>query len=207
MSSTFFSFSAHLFSFSSSCGTRDGERDRTQTDEQVQSPKHPIIALLPLVPRSKFMGSTNIIYPLERSKGFSWTGTSSLPLLSSPMSFPLSPFTLFSSSAVLRISFQIRWDRGWSQADSITYSQTGKMPCLEECTRTVSKAFSICATDRYVLLLSQPLWLSLLQMHIRNDVEIVRLMGRTFKGFESRRRGVYHVACLSMKCYFKVSPP
>jgi hypothetical protein len=31
------------------------------------------------------------------------------------------------------------------------------------------------------------------------------LMGRTFKGFESRRRGVYHVACLSMKCYFKVS--
>jgi hypothetical protein len=32
------------------------------------------------------------------------------------------------------------------------------------------------------------------------------LMGRTFKGFESRRRGVYHVACLSMKCYFKVRP-
>jgi hypothetical protein len=31
-------------------------------------------------------------------------------------------------------------------------------------------------------------------------------MYRTFKGSESRRRGVYHVACLSMKCYFKVSP-
>jgi hypothetical protein len=25
------------------------------------------------------------------------------------------------------------------------------MPCLEECSRTVSKAFSICATDRWVL--------------------------------------------------------
>ena len=27
---------------------------------------------------------------------------------------------------------------------------------------------------------------------------------RTFKGDESRRIGVYHVACLSLKCYFKV---
>ena len=35
----------------------------------------------------------------------------------------------------------------------------------------------------------------------------IGLKNRTFKGFESRRRGVYHVACLSMKCYFKVSPP
>ena len=33
------------------------------------------------------------------------------------------------------------------------------------------------------------------------------LMNRTFKGLESRRRGVYHVACLSMKCYFKVRLP
>ncbi|RXK35350.1 COP9 signalosome complex subunit 12 [Tremella mesenterica] len=63
------------------------------------------------------------------------------------------------------------------QADSITYSQTGRTPALEECTRTVSKAFSICATDR------------------------------AFKGPESRRTGVYHVACLSLKCYFKVGKP
>ncbi|WVR04618.1 hypothetical protein IAU60_001629 [Kwoniella sp. DSM 27419] len=63
------------------------------------------------------------------------------------------------------------------QADQGTYSTTGKMPSLEECTRTVSKAFSICATDR------------------------------TFKGSESRRTGVYHVACLSLKCYFKVGKP
>jgi hypothetical protein len=33
------------------------------------------------------------------------------------------------------------------QADAATFS-TGGMPSLEECTRTVSKAFSICATDR-----------------------------------------------------------
>jgi len=38
------------------------------------------------------------------------------------------------------------------------------------------------------------------------EVLWTELMCRTFKGFESRRRGVYHVACLSMKCYFKVSP-
>ncbi|KAK6903747.1 hypothetical protein I203_107252 [Kwoniella mangroviensis CBS 8507] len=63
------------------------------------------------------------------------------------------------------------------QADQVTYSSTGKMPSLEECTRTVSKAFSMCATDR------------------------------TFKGSESRRNGVYHVACLSLKCYFKVGKP
>ncbi|KAK8847395.1 hypothetical protein IAR55_005253 [Kwoniella newhampshirensis] len=63
------------------------------------------------------------------------------------------------------------------QADQGTYSTTGKMPSLEECTRTVSKAFSMCATDR------------------------------TFKGLESRRNGVYHVACLSIKCYFKVGKP
>lgn len=61
------------------------------------------------------------------------------------------------------------------QADGSTFAATGRMPALEECTRTVSKAFSICATDR------------------------------TFKGPESRRTGVYHVACLSLKCYFKVS--
>ena len=36
------------------------------------------------------------------------------------------------------------------QADSITYASTGKMPALEECTRTVSKAFTICTTDRCV---------------------------------------------------------
>lgn len=36
------------------------------------------------------------------------------------------------------------------QADAETFQRTGKMPCLEECTRTVSKAFSICATDRSV---------------------------------------------------------
>ncbi|WOO80549.1 Protein CSN12 [Vanrija pseudolonga] len=62
------------------------------------------------------------------------------------------------------------------QADAATFS-TGGMPSLEECTRTVSKAFSICATDR------------------------------TFKGAQSRRNGVYHVACLSIKCYFKVGKP
>lgn len=61
------------------------------------------------------------------------------------------------------------------QADGATYAATGRMPALEECTRTVSKAFSICATDR------------------------------TYKGQQSRRNGVYHVACLSLKCYFKVS--
>ncbi|ORX38811.1 hypothetical protein BD324DRAFT_617413 [Kockovaella imperatae] len=63
------------------------------------------------------------------------------------------------------------------QADQKTYAAEGKMPALEECTRTVSKAFTMCATDR------------------------------TFKGFESRRNGVYHVACLSIKCYFKVGKP
>ncbi|KAL7419999.1 COP9 signalosome (CSN) subunit [Cryptotrichosporon argae] len=63
------------------------------------------------------------------------------------------------------------------QADQATYATTGRMPALEECTRTVSKAFSMCATDR------------------------------TFKGAESRRTGVYHVACLSLKCYFKVGKP
>ncbi|CAD6564634.1 MAG: COP9 signalosome (CSN) subunit [Tremellales sp. Tagirdzhanova-0007] len=68
------------------------------------------------------------------------------------------------------------------QADSTIYASTGRMPCLEECTRTVSKAFSLCATDR------PP-----------GD--------RTFKGDESRRIGVYHVACLSLKCYFKVGKP
>jgi hypothetical protein len=61
------------------------------------------------------------------------------------------------------------------QADAPTYSATGKMPAQEECTRTVSKAFSICVTDRM------------------------------FKGAQSRRLGAYHVACLSIKCYFKVS--
>ncbi|OCF32617.1 COP9 signalosome complex subunit 12 [Kwoniella heveanensis BCC8398] len=63
------------------------------------------------------------------------------------------------------------------QADQANYASTGKMPSIEECTRTVSKAFSMCATDR------------------------------TFKGSESRRNGVYHVACLSLKCYFKVGKP
>ncbi|KAI9636407.1 uncharacterized protein MKK02DRAFT_27507 [Dioszegia hungarica] len=63
------------------------------------------------------------------------------------------------------------------QADQGTFAATGKMPALEECTRTVSKAFSMCATDR------------------------------TFKGSESRRVGIYHVACLSLKCYFKVGKP
>ena len=63
------------------------------------------------------------------------------------------------------------------QADGNAFSSTGKMPSLEECTRTVSKAFSICATDR------------------------------TSKASESRRNGVYHVACLSIKCYFKVGKP
>jgi hypothetical protein len=61
------------------------------------------------------------------------------------------------------------------QADSAAYAATGRMPAQEECTRTVSKAFSICVTDR------------------------------TFKGAQSRRTGAYHVACLSIKCYFKVS--
>ncbi|KIR26486.1 COP9 signalosome complex subunit 12 [Cryptococcus deuterogattii LA55] len=63
------------------------------------------------------------------------------------------------------------------QADQTIYAETGKMPSLEICTRTVSKAFSLCATDRQ------------------------------FKGEESRRRGVYHTACLTIKCYFKVGKP
>ncbi|KAK1921566.1 hypothetical protein DB88DRAFT_506415 [Papiliotrema laurentii] len=63
------------------------------------------------------------------------------------------------------------------QADSVTYENTKNIVALEECTRTVSKAFSLCATDR------------------------------TFKGAESRRNGVYHLACLSIKCYFKVGKP
>jgi len=60
------------------------------------------------------------------------------------------------------------------QADAATYAATGRMPAQEECTRTVSKAFSMCVTDRQ------------------------------YKGRESRRVGAYHVACLSIKCYFKV---
>lgn len=63
------------------------------------------------------------------------------------------------------------------QADSASFATTGRMAALEECTRTVSKAFSICATDRQ------------------------------YKGSESRRVGVYHMACLSIKCYFKVGKP
>lgn len=60
------------------------------------------------------------------------------------------------------------------QADTTTYAATGRMPAQEECTRTVSKAFSICVTDRQ------------------------------FSGSQSRRTGAYHTACLSIKCYFKV---
>lgn len=63
------------------------------------------------------------------------------------------------------------------QADASTYASTGRTPSLEECTRTVSKAFTLCATDR------------------------------TFEGAESRRAGVYYLACMSIKCYFKVGKP
>lgn len=63
------------------------------------------------------------------------------------------------------------------QADAATFASTGRTPSLEECTRTVSKAFTLCATDR------------------------------TFEGSQSRRVGVYYLACLSIKCYFKVGKP
>jgi hypothetical protein len=57
-----------------------------------------------------------------------------------------------------------------------------------------------------LLSLSPPYWfLSSARLGIRAIIWN-GLMDRTFKGFESRRRGVYHVACLSMKCYFKVRP-
>ncbi|BEI99636.1 hypothetical protein CcaverHIS631_0406790 [Cutaneotrichosporon cavernicola] len=63
------------------------------------------------------------------------------------------------------------------QADSLTFANTGRTPALEECTRTVSKAFTLAATDR------------------------------TFEGRESRRQGVYYLASLAIKCYFKVGKP
>lgn len=64
-----------------------------------------------------------------------------------------------------------------SLADEPGYSAGGGLPSLEECSRLVSKAFSLCATDR------------------------------VNKGRESRRNGAYHTACLSMKCYFRVGKP
>lgn len=73
------------------------------------------------------MGTPNPLYPPERFEGSGGTGGSSFD-----------PCLLAGAGSKGLIS----------QADSITYAQTGKMPCLEECTRTVSKAFSICATDR-----------------------------------------------------------
>nr|ODN89409.1 COP9 signalosome complex subunit 12 [Cryptococcus depauperatus CBS 7841] len=63
------------------------------------------------------------------------------------------------------------------QADQETFASTGKTPSLEIATRTVSKAFSLCATDRFVF------------------------------GKESRRQGVFHTAILSLKCYFKINKP
>ncbi|CAK9780949.1 hypothetical protein CC85DRAFT_284658 [Cutaneotrichosporon oleaginosum] len=63
------------------------------------------------------------------------------------------------------------------QADSLTFETTGRTPSLEECTRTVSKAFTLAATDR------------------------------TFEGRDSRRQGVYYLASLAIKCYFKVGKP
>ncbi len=63
------------------------------------------------------------------------------------------------------------------QADSLTFSNTGRTPALEECTRTVSKAFTLAATDR------------------------------TYEGRDSRRQGVYYLASLAIKCYFKVNKP
>lgn len=64
-----------------------------------------------------------------------------------------------------------------SLADGPGYAAGGGLPSLEECTRLVSKAFSLCATDR------------------------------TNKGRDSRRNGAYHTACLSIKCYFRVGKP
>ncbi|KAL7417868.1 hypothetical protein BDY24DRAFT_411003 [Mrakia frigida] len=48
---------------------------------------------------------------------------------------------------------------------------------LEDAARHINKAFTICATDR------------------------------TFKGAESKQRGIYYVAGMTMKCYFKVNRP
>ncbi|WVQ83336.1 hypothetical protein IAT38_005475 [Cryptococcus sp. DSM 104549] len=64
------------------------------------------------------------------------------------------------------------------RADQLSYeSSGGKTPNLEACARTVAKAFSVCATDRQ------------------------------FTGAQSRRTGVYHLACMTIKCYFKVGKP
>ncbi|RSH92177.1 COP9 signalosome (CSN) subunit [Saitozyma podzolica] len=83
------------------------------------------------------------------------------------------------SSWALPILYQLLQDLRdlAEQADQVSFASTGKTQALEECTRTVSKGFSMCATDRM------------------------------FKGAESRRVGVYYLACLSMKCYFKVGKP
>ncbi|ODN82197.1 hypothetical protein L202_02487 [Cryptococcus amylolentus CBS 6039] len=83
------------------------------------------------------------------------------------------------SSWVLPVLYTMLVDLRYlaERADAPIYNSTGKMPSLEICTRTVSKAFSMCATDR------------------------------TFKGSESRRQGIYHTATLALKCYFKVSKP
>ncbi|KAI5455220.1 COP9 signalosome (CSN) subunit [Naganishia albida] len=63
-------------------------------------------------------------------------------------------------------------------ADSVNPSATSQgLPCQEDCARTVNRAFSLCATDRI------------------NPANT------------SRRKGVYKIASLSMKCYFKVDRP
>jgi hypothetical protein len=63
----------------------------------------------------------------------------------------------------------------------------------------------MCATDRCVAAVSHRHSDS--PWSFRNHRVAVRLMDRRmFKGAESRRVGVYYLACLSMKCYFKVSP-
>ncbi|KAJ9107587.1 hypothetical protein QFC21_001046 [Naganishia friedmannii] len=63
-------------------------------------------------------------------------------------------------------------------ADSTNPSATSQgLPCQEDCARIVNRAFSLCATDR------------------------------TNPPATSRRKGVYKIAALSMKCYFKVDRP
>jgi hypothetical protein len=178
-----------------------------------------------MVSRSILMGSANPLRPLEGFTGLSWTGTFSLLFL-----HPLSSHFPLTANGEVGISLQIeRWTRGerdMSQGrvrtDSrLTRSHTHKLvkcPVWKNVHERSVKHFQyVPRTGEFLLLLLllpysfSSLLLDLLRIVVvgetgSNRVLWTWLMGRTFKGLESRRRGVYHVACLSMKCYFKVRP-
>ncbi len=70
---------------------------------------------------------------------------------------------------------------------------------LEDCARTINKAFTVCATDRCVCEARRVWWFA-------TDLADRRSLsgGRTNTGPQSRRQGLYKMAAMSIKSYFKV---